>query len=99
MSSRHYQSSGGYKHVSAGLTSVGATVQGQATNHGPTALQDKGALEYSAHPEKELLWGFSCTAFFRLRELLLFSAVNFNPTLHFVWGEHGSRQYSIPTDT
>ena len=50
----------------------------------------KGALECSAHPEKELLWAVSCTAFFgffRLGELLLSSAANFNPRLHLAWGD------------
>ena len=50
----------------------------------------KRELERSAHPEKQVLWAVCCTAFFgffRLGELLLARATDFNPRLHLAWGD------------
>ena len=47
-------------------------------------------LERSAHPERRVLWAVCCTAFFgffRLGELLWSSPSDFNPRLHFLWGD------------
>ena len=57
----------------------------------------KGALECSAHPEKELLRAVSCTAFLAFSPrtaATVFSQPKAAPGM----GGHGSGQYSIPTD-
>ena len=60
----------------------------------------KHELERSAHPERRVLWGVCCTAFFgffRLGELLCSSPSEFDPRLHLSWGDMAVDSPQAPT--
>ena len=57
-------------------------------------------MERSAHPGRRTLWAICCTAFFgffRLGELLLTRAADFNSRLHLAWGDMAVDNQQAPT--
>ena len=60
----------------------------------------KQQLAWAPHPERQVLWAVSCSAFFgffRLGELLLQSQSSFNPRLHLAWGDMAVDDKQAPT--